>query len=186
MVAGQGMTCADADWWRGKMTSLLTRNANALCWRHLRANMASHGLDLVCGMRGAPGGTDSVWQVLVEHGGAWGACSTRREPLAACVCACEAGSGGWVLLRIVWSINLWPWFNDLMGEHTGSKGCSGCGLKVVTHFWQWLLDEGKGNRRTSEMTIGTRKSKQWLWYHVKNIKWDRERLNSLYIDVYFV
>ena len=48
------------------------------------------------------------------------------------------------------------------------------GMTAVTHFWQWLLDEGEGSGRTPEMSTGTRKSKEWLWYHVNNIKWERK------------
>ena len=32
------------------------------------------------------------------------------------------------------------------------------GVTAVTRFWQWLLDEGEGGKRTSEMSTGTRKS----------------------------
>ena len=61
------------------------------------------------------------------------------------------------------------------------------GVTTVTHFWQWLLDEGEGSGRTPEMSIGTRKSEEWLWYHVNNIKWKKKkRLNSLYIDMYII
>ena len=48
------------------------------------------------------------------------------------------------------------------------------GLTAVTHFWQWLLNEGEGSRRTPEMSIGTKKLEEWLWYHVNNIKWKRK------------
>ena len=36
------------------------------------------------------------------------------------------------------------------------------GMTTVTRFWQWLLDEGEVSRRTPKMSIGARKSKEWL------------------------
>ena len=48
------------------------------------------------------------------------------------------------------------------------------GVTVVACFWQWRLDEGEGSGRTPEMSTGTRKSEEWLWYHVNNIKWERK------------
>ena len=48
------------------------------------------------------------------------------------------------------------------------------GVTAVARFWQWLLDEGEGSGRTPEMSTGTKKSEEWLWYHVKNIKWERK------------
>ena len=48
------------------------------------------------------------------------------------------------------------------------------GVTAVARFWQWLLDEGEGSGRTLEMSTGTRKSEEWLWYHVNNIKWERK------------
>ena len=48
------------------------------------------------------------------------------------------------------------------------------GVTAVARFWQWRLDEGEGRGRTSEMSTGTRKSEEWLWYHVNNIKWERK------------
>ena len=48
------------------------------------------------------------------------------------------------------------------------------GVTAVTRFWQWLLDEGEGSGRTPKMSTGTRKSEEWLWYHVNNIKWERK------------
>ena len=56
------------------------------------------------------------------------------------------------------------------------------GVMAVACFWQWRLDEGEGSGRTPEMSTGTRKSEEWLWYHVNNIKWER-KIESLYIDV---
>ena len=48
------------------------------------------------------------------------------------------------------------------------------GVTAVARFWQWRLDEGEGSGRTPEMSTGTRKSEEWLWYHVNNIKWERK------------
>ena len=48
------------------------------------------------------------------------------------------------------------------------------GVTAVIRFCQWLPDEGEGSGRTPEMSTGTRKSEEWLWYHVKNIKWERK------------
>ena len=48
------------------------------------------------------------------------------------------------------------------------------GVTTMTRFCQWLLDEGEGNGRTPEMSTGTRKSEEWFWYHVDNIKRERK------------
>ena len=48
------------------------------------------------------------------------------------------------------------------------------GVTAVARFWQWRLDEGEGSGRTPEMSTETRKSEEWLWYHVNNIKWERD------------
>ena len=48
------------------------------------------------------------------------------------------------------------------------------GVMAVARFWQWLLDEGEGSRRTPEMSTGTRELEEWIWYHVNNIKWERK------------
>ena len=48
------------------------------------------------------------------------------------------------------------------------------GGTAVARFWQWLLDEGEGSERTPKISTETRKSEEWLWYHVNNIKWERK------------
>ena len=48
------------------------------------------------------------------------------------------------------------------------------GGTAVARFWQWLLDEGEGSERTPKISTGTRKSEEWLWYHVNNIKRERK------------
>ena len=48
------------------------------------------------------------------------------------------------------------------------------GVMAVARFWRWRLDEGEGSGRTPEMSTGTRKSEEWLWYHVNNINWERK------------
>ena len=48
------------------------------------------------------------------------------------------------------------------------------GVTAMARFWQWWLDEGEGSGRTPKTSTGTRKSKEWLWYHVNNIKWERK------------
>ena len=57
------------------------------------------------------------------------------------------------------------------------------GVTAVTRFWQWLLDGGEGSGRTPEMSTGTRKSEEWLWYHVNNLKWERDWKVCIF-DVY--
>ena len=47
------------------------------------------------------------------------------------------------------------------------------GVTAVACFWHWRLDEGEGSGRTPKMSTGTKKSEEWLWYHVNNIKWER-------------
>ena len=65
-------------------------------------------------------------------------------------------------LAVGWAERWYPWVVGTVG------------MTVVTRFCQWLLDEGEGNGRTPEMSIGTKKSEEWLWYHVNNIKWERK------------
>ena len=48
------------------------------------------------------------------------------------------------------------------------------GVIVVARFWQWRLDEGEGSGRMPKMSTRTRKSEEWLWYHVNNIKWEKK------------
>ena len=59
-------------------------------------------------------------------------------------------------------------------EHLYPSVTATVGVMAVARFWQWRLDEGEGSGRTPKMSIGTRKSKEWLWYHVNNIKWERK------------
>ena len=59
-------------------------------------------------------------------------------------------------------------------EHWYPSVAGTVGVTAVARFWQWRLDEGEGSGRTPEMSTGTRKSEEWLWYHVNNIKWERK------------
>ena len=48
------------------------------------------------------------------------------------------------------------------------------GVTAVTCFWQWLLDEGEDSGGIPKMSTGTKKSEEWLWYNVNNIKYERK------------
>ena len=132
--------------------------------------------------------------------GAWvrvtGACGLMRRVAGtsgACRCVAarareaETSGGAW---RHVWC-SFWPF---LVGFCSGLAVLSfyACclavecterwypsvagtvGMTAVARFWQWRLDEGEGSGRTPEMSTWTKKSEEWLWYHVNNIKWERK------------
>ena len=136
----------------------------------------------------------AVREAEQAHGSTWGAWELARgsvwEILTACgVHACEAETavGAW---RCVWC-GFWPFLVGFCSgltvlslyafalavewaERWYSRVAGIMGVTAVIRFWQWLLDEGEGNGRTPEMSTGTRKSEEWLWYHVNNIKWERK------------
>ena len=117
-----------------------------------------------------------VWLLLTTRGGVWSACSwgrNFRRRVAARVMQFLAVLG-WVLLGIGCSVFLCLLFGSWMHRTLISECCSTVGVTAVARFWQWRLDEGEGSGRTPEMSIGTRKSEEWLWYHVNNIKWERK------------
>ena len=65
-------------------------------------------------------------------------------------------------------------FTVRWAERLDPRVAGNVGVTAVTRFWQWWLDEGEGSGRTPEMSTGTRKSEEWLWYHVKNIKYEKD------------
>ena len=118
---------------------------------------------------------------MADTGGAWSACSWGRNFSRRVWCSfwqflVGFCSGLAILSSYAFSLAV-EWAERWYSTVTGTVG-----VTAVACFWQWLLDEGEGSGRTLAMSTGTRKSKEWLWYHVNNIS-ERERLNSLYIDV---
>ena len=128
-----------------------------------------------------------TWQACVARGGrvswhvrdtngAWSACSWGRN------FSCRMGARvrwflavlGWVLLGIVCSVTLCLCFDSWMSRMMRSESCWDCGhdsgdsLLTVTTGWR------RGQRKNARDVHGTRKSEEWLWYHVNNIKCERK------------
>ena len=125
-----------------------------------------------------------TWQYVkqsrgVGRMGTWGAWELARvsawEILMACGSACSWGRN---FSRRVWC-GFWPFlvgfcsglavlslyaFALAVGwaERWYPRVAGIVGVIAMTHFWQWLLDEGEGSGRTPEMFTGTRKSDEWL------------------------
>ena len=152
--------------------------ADVSVWHHPRADVAIREMDKA-------------------HVSAWGpwrpcvlACEARegyRSRVAARAREAETSASVW---RRVWGA-FWPFsvgfclglsvlslnaFALTVGwaERWDPRVVGTVGMTTVTRFWQWLLDEGKGSGRMPEMSTGTRKSEEWLWYHVNNIKCERK------------
>ena len=163
-VNDQSQLSTDDVCWRGSVTSP-------------RADVA--GREAAAGACGAwvrvdwrVGGAWGAWQVLTARGGTWSTCSwgrnfSRRVEVRVMQFLAVLG---WVLLGIGCSVFLCLFFGSWMHRTLISECCSTVGVTVVARFWQWRLDEGEGRGRTSEMSTGTRKSEEWLRYHVNNIK----------------
>ena len=152
---GQRMTCADV-----------------AVWRHLGLTWQAEKHSRHIGRVRSVGARE-------ERGGYWRCVEARaREP--------KTLAGAW---RRVWC-SFWPF---LVGFCSGLAVLSfyafslavKCaerwypsvagivGVTAVACFWYWRLDEGEGSGRTPKMSTGTKKSEEWLWYHVNNIKWER-------------
>ena len=162
-VNGQRMMCADMAVWRHLGLTWQEESNSRRVW-HVSESGLAHG------------GTWGAWQVLAVCGGAWSACSWGRNfsrRVQACVMQFLAVLG-WVLLGIGCSVFLCLFFGSWMHRMLISECCSTVGVTAVARFWQWRLDEGEGSGRSSEMSTETRKSEEWLWYHVNNIKWERK------------
>ena len=151
---GQRLTCADV-----------------AVWRHLRVYVAVREMEQACKARGSVG--TGVWEHVRDTDDAWSPCSWGRNfsrrvwccfwPFLVGFCAGLAVLSSYAFsLAVEWAKR---WYLRVAGT---------VGVTAVTRFWQWLLDEGEGSGRTPEMSIGTRKSEEWLWYHVNNIKWERK------------
>ena len=156
-VNDQRMTCADVAVWRHL----------GLTWQDTKHNrrverVGEHGT-----------GTWGAWQILAARGvrareagtsaGAWRRLWCSFWPFLVGFC-----SGLTVLSSYAFSLAVeWAkrWYPRVAGT---------VGVTAVARFWQWLLDESEGSGRTPEMSTGTRKSEEWLWYHVNNIKWERK------------
>ena len=81
---------------------------------------------------------------------------------------------GWVLLGIGRSVFLCLLFGSWMHRTLISECCRYCGHDGGGLLLTVTPDEGEGSGRTPEISTGTRKSEEWLWYHVNNIKWERK------------
>ena len=153
------------------------------CWRYSRAYVAGRDTGRRVWHVGAHEAHDgdglSVWGAwwrVMECGVVWSACSWDKN------FSRRVGARvrwflavlGWLLLGIICSITLCLCFSSWMSKTMRSESCRLVGVTTVTRFWQWLLDEGKGSERTPEMSTGTRKSEEWLWYHVNNIKCEKD------------
>ena len=117
------------------------------------------------------------WSKRVRRVGAWElACGSTWEILTMREARAHEAETSTDMWRHVWC-SFWLF---LVGFCSGLAVLSfyafslTMGVTAVARFWQWLLDEGEGSGRTPEMSIGTRKSEEWLWYHVNNIKWKRK------------
>ena len=157
-----------------KVNSQSQRSPDDVCWRGV--------CDVTYGLRGRKRSATSVcgawgaWQILAARGGAWSSCSWGRNfsrRVEARVMQFLTILG-WVLLGIGCSVFLCLFFGSWMHRTLISECCRTMGVTAMARFWQWRLDEGEGSRRTPEMSTGTRKSEEWLWYHVNNIKWKRK------------
>ena len=162
-VNGQRMTCADM-----------------AVWRHSRADMAVRETEQERGARVSACRREEV--VCPGACGTWGILTAR----GARAHEAETSDGAW---RCVWGV-FWPFlvgfcsglcvlslnaYALIVGwaEQWDPRVAGTMGMTAVTRFWQWLLDKGEGSGRTPEMSTGTRKSEEWLWYHVKNIKCEK-------------
>ena len=167
-----------------KVNSQLLTCADVEVWCHPKADVAVRETEQARGVRGSACGTWG-WRVrrVRDTDGEWQRVEARKEHAR----EAETSAGAW---RRMWCI-FWPFlvgfFSGLVvlslyafalavgwAEWWYPRVAGTVGVTAVTRFWQWLLDEGEGSRRTSEMSTGTRKSKEWLWYHINNIKWKRK------------
>ena len=115
----------------------------------------------------------SAWyacEILTAHG-------AHAREAGTSFSACEVvSSGSWLgFARDCQICQYVPWLWQFDQQNWRNPSVLGAvGVTVVTCFWQWLLDEGKGSERTLETFTGTKKSEEWLWYRVNNIKWKRK------------
>ena len=161
------------------------RSTDDVCWRGSvtspRAYMAGREAQQACGAHEARGWAWD-WHVrfVADTDGTWRRVAARaREE--------ETSAGVW---RRMWC-SFWPFLVGFCSglavlsfyafflavewaERWYSRVAGIVDVMAVARFWQWLLDEGEGSGRISEMSIGTRKSEEWLWYRVNNIKWERK------------
>ena len=151
-----------------KVNGQSQRSTDDVCWRG--SVMSPRAYVAGSEAQQARGAREWAWDWRVRRmaytDGAW-------QRMAARAHEAKTSAGAW---RRVW-YSFWPF---LVGFCSGLAVLSfyafslTMGVTAVARFWQWLLDEGEGSGRTPEMSIGTRKSEEWLWYHVNNIKWKRK------------
>ena len=189
--------------WSSKSESTWKTEQNKSCWKILTMvkvnGHSQRSTDDVCWCgsvtsprayvawseaRGARGAHEWVWDWRV------GVCGWYWRRVAAGgsrAREAETSTGAW---RFVWC-SFWPFLVGFCSrlailsfyafslavecaERLYPSVAGTVGVIAMAHFWQWLLDEGKGSGRAPEMSTGTRKSEEWLWYHVNNIKWERK------------
>ena len=131
------------------------------------------------------------WSKCVEcvwaHGtGVWGAWARERDRNGAWSACSQGKNFRWCVSSSFWPflvgfcsglavLSLYAFaFTIGWAERWYPRVIGTVGVPMVTCFCQWLLDKGEGSGRMPEMSTGTRKSEEWLWYHVKNIKWERK------------
>ena len=164
-----------------KVNGQSQRSTADVCWRGSvmspKADVA--GRDTAAGACGACGAWVRVVWCVGAGGRYWQRVErvlVRQKLQAARGGACDAvSSRSWLGFARDWLLCLsMLFFGSWMHRTLISECCNTVGVTVMACFWQWQLDEGEGNGRTSEMSTGTRKSEEWLWYHVNNIKWERK------------
>ena len=158
-INSQSQRWTDDVCWRGSVTSPMADMAG----REATASACGAWVKVGCG---CVAGTDGAWSTC-----SWGRnFSWRVEARVMQFLAVL----GWVLLGMCCSVFLCLFFGSWMHRMLISECCSIVSVTAVARFWQWRLDEGEGSGRTPEMSTGIRKSEEWLWYHVNNIKWERK------------
>ena len=156
-VNGQRITCADVAVWRHLGLTWQEEKRSRHVGRVRERGLACEG---------------RVRRV-VGTDGAWSACSWGRNFRGRVWCVFWQFLVGFCSGLSVLSLNAFA-FTVGWAERRDPRVAGIVGVTAVTRFWQWLLDEGKGSGRTPEMSTGTRKSEDWLWYHVKNIKCEKD------------
>ena len=166
-VNGQRITCVDVAVWRHLGLTWQEEKRSRRVWRVSERGLARRGR-----VRRVAG-TGDAWRCVKARG------ARAREA--------ETSAGAW---RRVWC-NFWPFLVGFCSgltvlsfyafslavecaERWYPSVASTVDVMAVARFWQWWLDEGEGSGRTLEMSTGTRKLEEWLWYHVNNIKWERK------------
>ena len=166
-------------WSKSTVNGQSQRSTDDVCWC---GSVTSPRADMA-GREAATGAWTGVWGAREARD----RYRRRVEAHGARARKAETSAGAW---RRVWC-SLWPFLVGFCSglavlsfyafslavecvERWYPSVASTVGVTAVARFWQWRLDEGEGSGRTLEMSTGTRKSEEWLWYHVNNIKWERK------------